>query len=233
MQVTPHPRWVASLNASLAPIQQAILNTSVIEDAAENRLQADGIQDFLVAFYPVVRDFPQWLQYLLDRCSGVGREFFQDNIRVERRHDAMWRAMGDAFGVPPERFRVQEPMAPNVASFHGYLTKMCRTAPFGAAVSATNYAVEGVAQKISEKALRGLSRNAKIGPKGRWWLEEHAKYDDEHPVHALEIVKDCVKRGESVKSVTDAARRSLTLMRDAMVAAYHSNAPALAQRHLA
>ena len=50
MQVTPHPRWVASLNASLAPIQQAILNTSVIEDAAENRLQADGIQDFLVAF---------------------------------------------------------------------------------------------------------------------------------------------------------------------------------------
>jgi len=126
---------------------------------------------------------------------------------------------------------VQEPMAPDVRAFHGYLTEMCRTAPFGAAVSATNYAVEGIAQKISEKALRGLSRNTKIGPKGRWWLEEHAKYDDEHPVHALEIVKDCVKRGESVKSVTDAARRSLTLMRDAMVAAYHSNAPAVAQRH--
>ena len=231
MQVTPHPRWVASLNATLDPIQRAILDTPVIEDAAENRLQADGIQNFLVAFYPVVRDFPQWLQYLLDRCRGVGREFFQDNIRVERRHDAMWRAMGDAFGVPPERFQVEEPMAPKVRSFHGYLTEMCRTAPFGAAVSATNYAVEGVAQKISEKALRGLSRNAKIGPKGRWWLEEHAKYDDEHPVHALEIVKDCVKRGESVKSVTDAACRSLTLMRAAMVAAYRSNAPALAQRH--
>jgi len=233
VQVTPHPSWVASLNATLDPIQRAILDTPVIEDAAENRLQADRIQDFLVGFYPVVRDFPQWLQCLLDRCPGVGREFFQDNIRVERRHDAMWRAMGDAFGVPPERFQVREPMAPNVGSFHGYLTKMCRTAPFGAAVSATNYAVEGIAQKISEKALRGLSRNTKIGPKGRWWLEEHAKYDDEHPVHALEIVKDCVKRGESVKSVTDAARRSLTLMRDAMVAAYHSNAPALAQRHLA
>jgi len=231
VQVTPHPSWVASLNATLDPIQRAILDTPVIEDAAENRLQADRIQDFLVAFYPVVRDFPQWLQCLLDRCLGVGREFFQDNIRVERRHDAMWRAMGAAFGVPPERFQVQEPMAPNVGAFHGYLTKMCRTAPFGAAVSATNYAVEGIAQKISEKALRGLSRNTKIGPKGRWWLEEHAKYDDEHPVHALEIVKDCVKRGESVKAVTDAACRSLTLMRAAMVAAYRSNAPALAQRH--
>jgi pyrroloquinoline quinone (PQQ) biosynthesis protein C len=111
-------------------------------------------------------------------------------------------------------------MTPEVSVFHGYITDMCATAPFGAAVSATNYAVEGVAQKISEKALRGLSRNAKIGPKGRWWLEEHAKYDDEHPVHALEIVKDSVQSGESQTLVTDAACRSLMLMRDAMVAAY-------------
>jgi pyrroloquinoline quinone (PQQ) biosynthesis protein C len=220
MEVTPHPRWVAAMDAALDPMQRAILTTPVIEDAAENRLQGDQIQNFLVAFYPIVRDFPEWLQRLLDRCPGVGRDFFEDNMRVERRHAAMWRAMGDGFAVPPERFQVPEPMIPDVAAFHGYLTDMCRTAPFGVAVAATNYAVEGIAQKISEKALRGLSRNAKIGPKGRWWLEEHAKYDDEHPVHALEIVKDRVKRGESQKSVTDAALRSLTLMRDAMVAAY-------------
>lgn len=87
-------------------------------------------------------------------------------------------------------------------------------------MSATHYAVEGIAQKISEKPLRGLGRNEKIGPKGRWWLEEHAKYDDEHPVHALEIVKGCVQRGESPGTVTEAARRSLTLMRAAMLAAY-------------
>jgi pyrroloquinoline quinone (PQQ) biosynthesis protein C len=220
VEVTPHPRWVAALDAALDPMQRAILTTPVIEDAAENRLQSDRIQNFLVAFYPIVRDFPEWLQLLLDRCRGVGRDFFEDNMRVERRHAAMWRAMGDGFAVPPERFQVAEPMIPDVAAFHGYLTDMCRTAPFGVAVAATNYAVEGIAQKISEKALRGLSRNAKIGPKGRWWLEEHAKYDDEHPVHALEIVKDRVKRGESQQSVTEAALRSLTLMRDAMVAAY-------------
>jgi len=50
--------------------------------------------------------------------------------------------------------------------------------------------------------LRGLAKNEKIGPRGRWWLEEHAKYDDEHPVHALEIIKGCVKRGEAPQSVT-------------------------------
>ena len=212
--------WVAELNATLAPIQQAILDTPVIEDAAENRLVDAKIQNFLVAFYPIIRDFPHWLQVLLARSPDYGRAFFQDNIRVERRHEAMWRAMGAGFDVPEERFHGPEPMVPQVSAFHGYLTDMCRAAPFGAAVSATTYAVEGVAQKTSDKALRGLSKNAKLGPKGRWWLEEHAKYDDEHPVQALEIVKQCVARGESPAMVTEAAVESLTLMRNAIVAAY-------------
>lgn len=220
MRVLPHPDWVRDLDAALAPLQQAILNAPVIEHAAENQLVQPRIQDFLVAFYPIVRDFPLWLELLLNRSPEQGRGFFEDNIRVERRHDAMWRAMGDGFGVARRRFHEPEPLAPTVGAFHTYLSDMCRGAPFGAAVSATNYAVEGIAQKISEKALRGLSKNDKIGPKGRWWLEEHAKYDDEHPVQALEIVKGRVECGESAAAVTNAAVRSLSLMKEAMVAAY-------------
>ena len=97
---------------------------------------------------------------------------------------------------------------------------MCRTAAFATAVGAVNYAVEGVAQKISEKALRGLGKNEKIGPRGRWWLEEHAKYDDEHPVHALEIIKSCVAKGEDPDEVAAASSKSLTLMRESMLASY-------------
>src|SRR6266496_2916749 len=182
VQVTPHPAWVADLDAALDPGRESILDTNVIVHASENQLIDGRIQNFLVAFYPIIRDFPQWLQLLLDRSPEDGKVFFRDNIRVEKRHDAM----------------------------------------FGAAVSATNYAVEGVAQKISEKALRGLAKNAKIGPRGRWWLEEHAKYDDEHPIHALEIIKSCVKRGEAPQAVTDSALKSLDLMKDAMVASYDS-----------
>jgi len=220
IQVTPHPAWVAEMDAALEPYRSAILDTRVIVDASENRLAEGRIQDFLVAFYPIIRDFPQWLQVLLERSPADGQAFFKDNIRVERRHDAMWRAMGDGFTVPRPRFQRPEPPIPSVREFHEYLTEMGRQAPFGEAVSATNYAVEGVAQKISEKALQGLSKNEKIGPRGRWWLEEHAKYDDEHPIHALEIIKGCVRRGEAPEAVTSAAVRSLTLMRDAMVAAY-------------
>jgi pyrroloquinoline quinone (PQQ) biosynthesis protein C len=114
-------------------------------------------------------------------------------------------------------------MNPETKRFHEYLTDMCRNAEFGQAVSATNYAVEGVAQKISEKALRGLGKNEKIGPRGRWWLEEHAKYDDEHPIHALEIIKDCVKRGgDTPEQVTKCALESLALMKTSMEACYHA-----------
>ena len=220
LQVSPPPGWVDELNATLEPLQLAILRTPVVEHAAANRLEPQRIQEFLVAFYPIIRDFPTWLGMLLERAPDDGRQFFRDNIRVERRHEAMWRAMGDAFGVPRERFHEPGPPVVPVEIFHEFLTATCRNAPFGWAVSATNYAIEGMAQKISEKALRGLNQNEKIGPKGRWWLEQHAKYDDEHPLQALEIVKRSVERGESTDAVTHAAFQSLALMREAMVAAY-------------
>lgn len=220
VELTPHPAWVAGLDSELEPHRKAILDTPVVVDASENRLVDGEIQNFLVAFYPIIRDFPQWLQILLDRSPANGQPFFRDNIRVEKRHDAMWRAMGDGFKVPRARFQVPEAMNAETREFHDYLTTMSRTAPFASAVGAVNYAVEGVAQKISEKALRGLGNNEKIGPRGRWWLEEHAKYDDEHPIHALEIIKSCVGKTEDPDTVTSASVKSLTLMRESMVACY-------------
>src|SRR5437879_10937485 len=109
VQVTPHPRWVADLDAALDPSREAILDTSVIVHASENQLVDGRIQNFLVAFYPIIRDFPQWLQLLLDRSPEDGKVFFRDNIRVEKRHDAMCRPMGDGFNGTSQCFKVTEP----------------------------------------------------------------------------------------------------------------------------
>src|SRR6058998_1724521 len=138
VQVTPHPAWVAELDATLEPQREAILDTPVIIHASENALIDGKIQDFLVAFYPIIRDFPQWLQTLLDRSPEDGKAFFRDNIRVERRHDAMWRAMGDGFNVPRVRFQTPEPMIDEVKEFHACLTERRGRSP---------------------KALRGLAKN--------------------------------------------------------------------------
>ena len=218
--VTPHPAWVEELDRALEPHRLGVLTTPVVEHSAENTLVEKRMQDFLVSFYPIIRDFPQWLEMLLERSPAEHGSFFRDNIRVERRHDAMWRAMADGFGVPKNRFQQQRPMLPAVRDFHDFLTASCHAAAFAEAVAATNYAVEGVAQRISAKALRGLGKNEKIGPRGRWWLEEHAKYDDEHPIQALEIIKSRVTQGEDPEAVTAAAIHSLTLMRGAMTEAY-------------
>src|SRR5438270_901908 len=67
VQVTPHPAWVADLDATLDPRREAILDTPVIVHASENELVDGQIQNFLVAFYPIIRDFPQWLQVIKGR----------------------------------------------------------------------------------------------------------------------------------------------------------------------
>src|SRR6266487_6712957 len=108
VEITAHTTWVAELDATLEPSRQAILDTPVIVDASENQLVDGQIQNFLVGFYPIIRDFPQWLQMLLDRSPEMGKSFFTHNTRVERRRDAMWRAMGDGFTVPKKRFQAPE-----------------------------------------------------------------------------------------------------------------------------
>src|SRR2546428_12040579 len=122
VQVTPRPSWVAELDAPLEPHREAILETPVVVEASENHLADGKVQNFLVAFYPIIRDFPQWLQMLLDRSPAEGQAFFRDNIRVEKRHDAMWRAMGDGFKVARERFKSPESMIPGTRVLHDHLT---------------------------------------------------------------------------------------------------------------
>lgn len=223
VKVTPHPSWVADLDAALEPLQLRILDLPVVVDASQNRQDERAIREFCIEFYPIIRDFPSWLEVLLKRSPPEGHAFFRDNIRVERRHDAMWRAMGDGFGVSKEAFQTFDMKESNdaVRRFHAFLTDIGRDGPFASAVSATNYAVEGVAQKIAHKALQGLQYNEKLGERGRWWLEEHAKYDDEHPVLALELIKSCVGHGDGdPERVTAAAQESLALMREAMGQSY-------------
>ncbi len=223
VKVTPHPAWVADLDAALEPLQKDILDLPVVVDASVNQQDEKGIHAFCLEFYPIIRDFPTWLEVLLKRSPPEGHAFFRDNIRVERRHDAMWRAMGDGFGVRKEEFQAFDMRDSNeaVRRFHQYLSTIGCEGAFAPAVSATNYAVEGVAQKIAHKALEGLKYNERLGERGRWWLEEHAKYDDEHPILALELIKSCVAKGDGEPTeVASAGVRSLHLMREAMHASY-------------
>ncbi len=172
--------------------------------------------------YPIIRDFPYWLEVLLKRSPPEGEAFFRTNIPVERRHGTMWRAMGAAFGVPPQCFEGYIPSNPTVNAFHNFLTDIGANAPLASAVAATNYAVEGVTRRIAAKALQGLQDNEHLKSQGREWLMEHATCDDEHAIVAMELVKTCWKGGDAeLNHIRDSALRSTQLLRDAMDESYH------------
>src|SRR3989442_1686567 len=168
--VTPHPAWVMELDRALEPHRLAVLATPVVEHSAENTLVEKRMQDFLISFYPIIRDFPQWLELLLERSPAEHTGFFRENIRVERRHDAMWRAMADGFGVPKGRFQQQRPMLDAVRDFHDFLTASCHAAAFAEAVAATNYAAGGAGGRplavLRVAAALGATLPAAVGGAG-------------------------------------------------------------------
>lgn len=222
LKVTDNPRWVETLEVALEPVQRAILDLPVVVDAAVDTLDPTAVRNFCLELYPIVRDFPYWLEVLLKRSPPEGEAYFRSKIPAERRHGALWRAMSERFGVPPECFDGYTPSNPAVNAFHDFLTDIGANAPFASAVAATSYAVQGMARKIATKALQGLQENKRLGDAGREWLEEHARSNGEPSRLALELIKASNgNSGAELQWLQDSARRSLLLLRDAMDESYH------------
>lgn len=222
LQVAHHPQWVETLEAALEPLQRAILDLPVVVDASDDALDPASVRNFCVEFYPIIRDFPYWLEVLLKRSRSEGEAFFRSKITAERRNGALWRAMSVCFGVPPECFDGYIPSNPTVIAFHNFLTDIGANAPFASAVAATSYAVQGMAGRIATKVLQGLLGNDRLGTAGREWLEEHARGNGALPSLALKLIKTRrTGRDAEPQHVQDSALRSLVLLRDAMDESYH------------
>ena len=222
LKVNHDPTWVVTLDVALQPFQQEMLDLPVVVDASRNALDETGINNFCVEFYPIVRDFPYWIEVLMKRSPEQGRKYFRDHLGVERRLGAMWRAMAEGFGVSRDHFQGYVLSNPSVNAFHNFLTDIGANGPFASAVAATNYAVVGGARRIATKALEGLQFDERLGERGRRWLETHARFDDEHPRLALDLMKMCVEhRDADPHHLQDAALRSVELLRDALDDSYH------------
>ena len=61
-----------------------------------------------------------------------------------------------------------------------------------------------------------------MNPKTSKWMREHARYDDEHPKVALEIIKQYATTERLQKRVMLAAKRSLQLLDLAFNTAYRA-----------
>lgn len=227
---TPNPPWINELNAEIAPYRQAILTCPLLEEAERGTLSLKQLRAWLTQMYPFIESFPQWIAINLARTPDLhSRAFFINNVRAEKRHAELWVHLANGFGVPNEELFKVDPI-PEVEALSNWLWMINSRGSLPEGVAATNYAIEGIAQDISKKMLKGMPKyegrkETQIEKETYWWLEEHAKYDDKHPLEALEVIKLYAPSPGLQQKVKWATKRSLEYMKMLYDACYEKFKP--------
>jgi pyrroloquinoline quinone (PQQ) biosynthesis protein C len=220
--------WVDRLQEQTAAGLRAVLQTRPIEELATGKLPVAVIRTMLVQFYPLIEIFPKLAALNLARAPDpAAARFLMENIHAETRHAQYWLDMGVAFGVPRDAMLACEPV-PEVDTLNNWLWTVAYRGTFGEAVSATHFALESAAGQICRRVEPGLQAYGRkpgvtlTGDTFRW-VREHAKYDDQHPAEALEIIMRCADTTLLQERVERAAGKSLDYLRLALDACYEGN----------
>lgn len=227
---TPDPPWVIEMNQYLEPYRHAIWQTKLVQETSSGQLSLRQVRGWSIQFYPFIEHFPQFMAtYLAKASDPVSRAFLIDNLRVEKRHADQWIHMAKGFGVPREEL-FTTPILPEVEALTHWMWSITNRGSFVEAVAATNYAIEGVTQGIASIMIRGFDKyHGKDGvfldKKSYYWMEAHSRYDDLHPLEALEVIKLHAIVTETQKKVQHAAQRSLEYLFRALEACYSAYAP--------
>lgn len=227
---TPDPPWVEDMNRYLDPYRQAIWDSKLVQETSTGELSLAQVRGWSIQFYPFIESFPQFMgTYLAKAPDSPSRAFLIDNLRVEKRHADQWIDMALGFGVSRAEF-FETPILPEVEALTHWMWSISNRGTFVEAVSAANFAIEGVTQGIATRMVRGFARyhgsdGVHLAKKAYYWMEAHAHYDDLHPYEALEIIKAHATTKGSQQRVTHAAQRSLEYLFRALEACYWAYAP--------
>jgi pyrroloquinoline quinone (PQQ) biosynthesis protein C len=198
----------------VAPAMTRVTDHDYFRRARDGALTLAQSRRALLGFYPLIEAFPRHMSATLDRMeAGPARDWLAANVKTEARHARWWIDWGRAFGLAPEDYRAGAPTealdGPN-----RYLAHVSTTGSVAESVAAVNYALEGATGIWTRATLLGLSRlgdqfGYRAGDRALRWLRAHARYDDRHPVEALEVVKLYATDETSVTRAADAAIESL------------------------
>jgi pyrroloquinoline quinone (PQQ) biosynthesis protein C len=134
--------------------------------------------------------------------------------------------MGEGFGIPRgEMIALAEgdrPLLRDVQSLTDWIWYINAKGSLAEAVAATSFAIEGATGDLARGLLEGFeaygSRDGvTMNPRTTKWFRNHAKYDDEHPRIALEIVARYARTERAQMKVMTATRRSLQLLNLALL----------------
>jgi len=231
-EVSPHPAWVNTMQRFLQPYWDVLLNGDFAESAAATRLTVEELRGWLLQIYPFIHTFPKFLAEALIKVEDDdSRAFLIDNIRAEKAHAEHWLWMAQGFGLRSrelmEHAAGDRPMLRDVQSLTDWLWYINTKGTLAEAVAATSYAIEGVTGDLTRKTLEGFEAYGRfpevvMDARTARWMREHARYDDEHPKVALEVIKRYATTERHQHKVMLAAKRSLQLLDLAFNTAYRS-----------
>ena len=237
-ELSPHPVWVDTLHRFARPYWDDLLNGEFAESATATRLTVDELRGWIVNMYPFIHTFPKFLAEALIKVEDdLSRSFLIDNIRVEKAHAEHWLWMAEGFGLPRrdllELASGDRPALRDVQSLSDWLWYINTKGTLAEAVAATSYAIEGVTGDLTRKTLDGFIAYGKfpgvtMNLHTSRWMRSHARYDDDHPKIALEVVKRYATTERQQHRVMLAVKRSLQLLDLAMDTSFraYSQAPA-------
>jgi pyrroloquinoline quinone (PQQ) biosynthesis protein C len=232
LEISPNPMWVDALHGYTKPYWDELLEGDWAEGVANTRLTVPEMQGWIMQLYPFIHTFPKFLAEALTKVEDdYSRGFLIDNIRVEKAHAEHWIWMGEGFGLSRadmlDLAEGNRPILRDVQSLTDWLWYINIKGSLAEAVGATSFAIEGIAGDIARKVTSGFEAyrdtpGVDMKPKTYKWFREHALYDDEHPVIALEIVKKYAITEKLQTKVMLAAKRSVQLLHNALMTSYRA-----------
>jgi pyrroloquinoline quinone (PQQ) biosynthesis protein C len=226
---TPEYPWINELKDYLKPDWQELIDGEFVTGVVNGTWSVQAMRGWILQLYPFIHAFPKFLaEGLLKVEDEHARSFLIDNIRVEKAHADHWLWMGEGFGLDPREMVTlaegERALLRDVQSLSDWLWFVNAKGSLAEAVAATSFAIEGAAGDLSLALLKGFEayrsrEGVTINTRTTKWARNHAKYDDDHPRIALQIVARYATQERVRMKVMAAARRSLQLLNLALLSA--------------
>lgn len=222
-------QWIETLKLYVKPDWNELVAGEWATNLINGTWSTDAIRGWCLQLYPFVHAFPKFLAEALIKVEDeYSRSFLIDNIRVEKTHAEHWLWMGEGFGVSRSEMMAlaegERPLFRDVQSLSDWIWYINAKGSLAEAVGATSFAIEGATGDLTRTLLNafesyGSREGVNMNSRTTRWFRNHAKYDDEHPRIALEIVARYAQTEPARLRVMAAARRSLQLLNLALLTA--------------
>jgi pyrroloquinoline quinone (PQQ) biosynthesis protein C len=231
----PTDDWIETLKRYLQPDWNEIVAGEWATNLVDGKWSTDAIRGWCLQLYPFIHAFPKFLAEALIKAEDeYSRSFLIDNIRVEKAHAEHWIWMGEGFGIPRSEMMAmaegERPMLRDVQSLSDWMWYINAKGSLAEAVAATSFAIEGATGDLTRGLINafeayGSREGVTMNPRTTKWFRNHAKYDDDHPRIALQIVARYAQTERVRMKVMAAARRSLQLLNLALLTAGRAYSP--------